>query len=482
MGAWVDARGPRSLRSAEEVWRLSGETATSWAALGLVPGQVVATLVGPPCDMVVTLLAAWRSGLDILVWPPHRPTADALAVLRGEPLAAWVRSDGGERIAEAAGPRWQQAPVGRDEVRPGSGVATAPALLLLTSGTSGVPKAVEHGLASLEAGIATLLRLWGMQPEDRLVLQLPLFHVHGLCLGLLGPLWTGHSVVCGGRFDPEELLREAAEGATVFFGVPAMYQRLLRQWPATHPAWQTLARMRLFTSGSAPLPVADAAAFEARTGHRILERYGMTETLLTLTNPLDGERVPGQVGRPLPGVEATLAPIPGLDRAGWGELLVRGATLARGYRGAASRWADAFTPEGWFRTGDVASLDEQGRYSIHGRAALDFAKVSGWRVGFLEVEAALRGAEGVEEVLVVSVPDATTGEALVAWIVARVGCPAQGVREACEQVATRDLPAYMRPARVLLCDALPRNAMGKVDRLAARAQAQAQAPPTLAHP
>jgi malonyl-CoA/methylmalonyl-CoA synthetase len=204
-----------------------------------------------------------------------------------------------------------------DDARPG-----ADALIVYTSGTTGEPKGAVHTHGSLWAGAHSLRVAWGWQPDDRLILTLPLFHVHGLCAGLFGTLAAGGSAVVFDRFSPEAVV-DAVPRATMFFGVPTMYHRLAESGRAAE-----LAALRLCVAGSAPLPADLWRRYDGDWGISVLERYGMSETLLTLSNPLEGERRPGAVGRPLPGVEATVA---APDADGIGELMVRGPSLCRGY-------------------------------------------------------------------------------------------------------------------------------------------------------
>ncbi len=317
------------------------------------------------------------------------------------------------------------------------------ALIVYTSGTTGRPKGAVHTHASLLAGVGALVQAWGWQPADRLLLALPLFHVHGLAAGLFGTLAAGASAVVFDRFDEEAIV--TAAGATMFFGVPTMYHRLAASGRAGR-----LAGLRVCVCGSAPLS-ADLWHDLSRHGIEVLERYGMTETLLTLSNPLSGERRPGAVGRPLPGVEATLAEV---DRDGVGELLVRGGSLCRGYWGRTEGLADA---EGWFATGDLASLSDDGYVAIRGRGT-DMIITGGHNVYPAEVEAVLARHPGVDEVAVVGLPSAEWGETVVAFV---VGAPdLAGLRD----LAEAELAPFKRPRELRLVESLPRNALGKVVR------------------
>ncbi len=300
----------------------------------------------------------------------------------------------------------------------GSAAATEPALdeagagdvalVVYTSGTTGRPKGAMLTHANLVAGVSSLDDAWCWTTADRLALALPLFHVHGLVAGLFGSLAAGGSVVVFPRFDPEEVLASAERhGATMFFGVPTMYHRLVAA-----EGVERLGALRLCVSGSAALSAELWKEVHRRTGVAVLERYGMTETLLTISNPYRGERRPGTVGFPLPGVRSTLSPD--------GELLVAGPTVFAGYWRQPEATAACYEGE-WFRTGDLARLDEDGYLVIRGRAK-ELIISGGYNVYPAEVEDVLSQHPGVAEVAVAGLPSEEWGETVVAWVV-----PAQGV-------------------------------------------------------
>jgi malonyl-CoA/methylmalonyl-CoA synthetase len=323
------------------------------------------------------------------------------------------------------------------------------ALLCYTSGTTGAPKGamLTHGntLASCEA-----LRLaWRWTESDRLVLALPLFHVHGLGVGLHGTLLAGASVVLLPRFDAEEVLDAALDhDATLFFGVPTMYARLA---PSARVA--ELGRLRLCVSGSAPLPAALHAELTERAGIHVLERYGMTETIMNVSNPYDGERRPGTVGIPLPGVDVRLD-----DPSS--EILLRGPNVFPGYWRREEATRDAFTDDGWFRSGDIGASDPDGYLRIVGRAK-ELIISGGYNVYPREVEDVLLEHPAVAEVAVVGEPSDEWGEVVVAVVVAGTeDRDAEGLLA----FAAEQLAPYKRPRRVRYVDALPRNALGKVVR------------------
>jgi len=307
---------------------------------------------------------------------------------------------------------------------------------------------LAHGnlLASAEA-----LRLaWRWDPQDRLVLALPLFHIHGLGVGLHGTLLAGASAVLLPRFEADAVLDAARDHrATLFFGVPTMYTRL-----AASPRAAELGRLRLCVSGSAPLPPTVFERLAERAGQRVLERYGMTETIMNVSNPYDGERRPGTVGLPLPGVELRLA---GGDQ---GEVLLRGPNVFSSYWGNPAATAQAFDGDGWFRTGDLGSFDERGYLRIEGRSK-ELIITGGYNVHPREVEELLLEHPGVAEVAVVGTPSEEWGEQVTAFVVPTDPGAPPGRDELLAFAAER-LAGFKRPRVVHYVEALPRSALGKV--------------------
>jgi malonyl-CoA/methylmalonyl-CoA synthetase len=324
------------------------------------------------------------------------------------------------------------------------------ALIVYTSGTTGEPKGAVHTHGSLLAGTLALQMAWDWRPDDRLLLALPLFHVHGLCAGLFGTLAAGASAVVFERFVSEHVL-DAVPDSTMFFGVPTMYHRLAESGRAGE-----LAALRLCVAGSAPLPADLWRRFDGDWGVSVLERYGMSETLLTLSNPLAGERRPGSVGFPLPGVEAMIADP---DEAGIGELMVRGPSLCRGYWQRAEASA-AMWHAGWFATGDLASAEDDGYISIRGRRT-ELIITGGHNVYPAEVEAVLGRHPSVGEIAVIGLPSAEWGESVTAFV---VGLDGEPDLDALLLLATQELTSYKRPREFRVVASLPRNAMGKVVR------------------
>lgn len=327
--------------------------------------------------------------------------------------------------------------------------------MLYTSGTTGPPKGVILSRRAVAADLDALAEAWAWTAEDTLVHGLPLFHVHGLVLGVLGALRTGCRLVHTGRPTPAAYAEAAG---TLYFGVPTVWSRIA----ADQPAAQALSGARLLVSGSAPLPVPVFEKLTTLTGHRPVERYGMTETLITVSTRAAGERRPGSVGLPLAGTETRLIaedgrPVPA-DGESVGDLQVRGPSMFDGYLGNPLANAEAFTEDGWFRTGDVATIGPDGFHRIVGRGSVDVIKSGGFKIGAGEVEAALRDHPAVADAAVVGAPDADLGQAVVAFVIP--DGPVTG-DQLTDFVAQR-LSVHKRPRKVVLVEELPRNAMGKV--------------------
>jgi len=325
------------------------------------------------------------------------------------------------------------------------------AAMLYTSGTTGRPKGAMLSHRNLASNADALTTLWGFTADDVLLHVLPVFHMHGLFVAVNCALASGSSMVFLPNFDVDAALARLPR-CTVMMGVPTNYTRLLDDARFTRDACTS---MRLFTSGSAPLLASTHARFFERTGHTILERYGMTETAMITSNPLEGERRPGTVGFPLPGVGVRLADDSVIE--------VRGPNVFTGYWNRPELVATEFTADGWFRTGDVGAFDADGYLSIIGRAK-DLVISGGLNVYPREVEEVLDSLDGVVESAVIGVPDPDLGEAVVAVVVGPVD------PEAIRSAARERLAGFKVPKRVEVVDALPRNAMGKVEKAALRAR------------
>ncbi len=331
------------------------------------------------------------------------------------------------------------------------------AMILYTSGTTGLPKGVQLSARAIALDLDMLAEAWEWTPEDVLAHGLPLFHVHGLVLGILGPLRVGSPVVHTGRPTPDAY---AAADADVYFGVPTVWSRIA----ADTAAATALRGARLLVSGSAGLPAPIFEKLEAYCGQGPVERYGMTETLITVSGRARGERRAGWVGAALPGVSTRLRDDEGAvmvnDGEAVGELEVLTPTVMSGYRNLPEATAAAQSDDGWFATGDVASIDADGWHRIVGRKSVDLIKSGGYRIGAGEVEAALLAHPGVREAAVVGEKDDDLGQVVVAYVVADDGVTGQEL----SVFAGEHLAVHKRPRRVELRSELPRNAMGKVQK------------------
>jgi len=438
---------------------LSGERLLGCAravAADVRGARVVAVQATASAETVVAVVGALLAGAAVVPLPADSGTAETAHIL-GDSQASLVLTAPGAEVPTTL----PLAPVDLGRVSDQHGPVPAPgdpALILYTSGTTGPPKGVLLTHAALEAGLDALAVVWDWSPDDHLVHGLPLFHVHGLVLGVLGALRVGCRLTHTVR--PTAPAYASAAG-TLYFGVPTVWSRIC----ADPAAARALAGSRLLVSGSAALPVPVFHRLHELTGHRPVERYGMTETLITVSARADGERRPGQVGTPLPGVETRLvqesdaggAPLEP-DGVTIGHLQVRGATLLSGYLRAGGV-ADPGLTDGWFATGDVATIAPDGWHRIVGRASTDLIKTGGYRVGAGEVEDALLAHPAVREAAVIGTAHADLGEQVTAFVVADAVSP----DELIAFVAGR-LAAHKRPRAVHLVADLPRNAMGKVQK------------------
>ncbi|MEA2317644.1 MAG: malonyl-CoA/methylmalonyl-CoA synthetase [Solirubrobacteraceae bacterium] len=342
--------------------------------------------------------------------------------------------------------------------------AEAPAVIVYTSGTTGPPKGAVLPRRSIASNLDALAEAWEWTGDDVLAQALPLFHVHGLILGVLGPLRLGGTVHHLGRFSSEEMAAELGGPATMMFGVPTMYHRLAADMERDPELARAVGRARVLVSGSAALPAAQHERIERLTGQRIVERYGMSETLMNVAVRFDGDRRAGTVGVPLAGVEVRLVEDDGTviessDDETVGEIQVRGPNLFLEYLNRPDATAEVMR-DGWFATGDMATRAEDGYLRIVGRRATDLIKSGGFKIGAGEIESALLEHPGVREAAVTGEPDEDLGERIVAWIVPEDG-ERPDERELIDHVA-RLLTPHKRPRVVHWLDELPRNAMGKV--------------------
>jgi fatty acid CoA ligase FadD36 len=441
-----------------------GDEAASWTQVRDAAEAVAARIAGAPAvavlataslSTVTAVVGGLLAGVPVVPVPADAGPVELRHILTDSGAALLLAETAPAHPVPVPVEPIRAAPPAPD-ARLGEPAGTAPALILYTSGTTGAPKGVLLTRDAIASDLDALAEAWAWSPDDVLVHGLPLYHVHGLVLGVLGALRIGCRLVHTGRPHPD---RYAAAGGTLLFGVPTVWSRIA----ADPAAARALSSARLLVSGSAPLPVPVFTRLSELTGHRPIERYGMTETLITVSTRADGERRPGHVGLPLRGVATRLVdeaggPVPA-DGESVGELQVRGPTLFAGYRGQPEATAAAYTPDGWFRTGDVATIGPDGQHRIVGRASTDLIKSGGFRIGAGEVENMLLRHPGVREAAVVGAPHPDLGQEIVAYVVGDGVTP----QELIDFVAT-GLSWHKRPRRVHLVDALPRNAMGKVQK------------------
>jgi malonyl-CoA/methylmalonyl-CoA synthetase len=428
--------------------------AASAVASRLAGAERVAVWATSSMETCVAVVGALLAGVPVV---PINPKA-------GERELEHILSDSAP--AGVFGRGWDVDVSAREDFSFSEPDGEAPALVVYTSGTTGPPKGVVLPRRALWSNLDALAEAWEWTSDDVVAHGLPLFHVHGLILGVLGPLRRGGSAWHLERFTPEAAASALSGDATMLFGVPTMYHRLAEAAESSAEVADGLRAARLLVSGSAALPATDHARIEAACGERIVERYGMTETLMNCSIRADGERRPGTVGPPLPGVDLRLVDDDGTvlevaDDETVGEIHVRGPNLFLEYLNRPDATAEAVR-DGWFATGDVATRSSDGYIRIVGRRATDLIKSGGYKIGAGEIENALMEHPEVAEVAVTGEPDDDLGERIVAWIVPAGGAR-PGERELADHVA-RLLTPHKRPREVRYLDELPRNAMGKVTK------------------
>lgn len=446
---------------------------------GVAPGDRVVAQVEKSPRALALYLACLRCGaVYVPLNTAYTPNELAYFLADAAPRVLVLRPEAADALASTAAKAGVARVLTLDAAGQGSlatladAVAPDPAVtvreprdlaaILYTSGTTGRAKGAMLTHENLAANALTLHQAWGFEPDDRLIHALPIFHVHGLFVATHCVLLNGSGMLFLPRFDPETVI-DALSRATVLMGVPTFYTRLLRHPRLTRTQ---CAGMRLFIAGSAPLLPATFDAFAQRTGHRILERYGMTETGMLTTNPLRGERIPGTVGFPLPQVEMRLSDRNGHRiTEGVGLLEVRGPNVCRGYWNMPDKTAAEFRPDGFFITGDLARIDASGRVTLVGRAK-DLIISGGYNVYPKEVESVLDEIPGVDESAVIGLPHPDLGEAVTAVVTLKPGVDPHEA-ELIAQLQGK-LARFKQPKRVIFIDGLPRNAMGKIRKEALR--------------
>jgi malonyl-CoA/methylmalonyl-CoA synthetase len=456
--------------------RATARIANLLGSLGLAPGSRVAAQIDKSVEALCLYLATLRAGHVFLPLNSAYQQAEVdyfvenaepavvvcapaslgwiapIAASRGVARTYTLGDDGRGTLLEAAAAM-------PDDFRTVGRSASDLAAILYTSGTTGRSKGAMLTHGNLASNAAVLDTYWRWRRGDVLLHALPIFHVHGLFVASHGALLSGSKTIWLPRFDPKEVLRHLPR-ATVFMGVPTMYVRLLDEPGFTAEAARG---MRLFVSGSAPLLADTFRQFEARTGQRILERYGMSETVMLTSNPYDGNRVAGTVGLPLPGVSVRVVDDAGhaLAEPAIGGIEVRGPNVFAGYWRMPEKTREEFTADGWFRTGDVGRWDTNGYLTIVGRSK-DLIITGGYNVYPKEIESYLDDLDGVAESAVIGVPHRDFGEAVTAVVVPEAGA---ALEESALIAALKSrIAGFKVPKRVHVVDALPRNAMGKVQK------------------
>lgn len=439
-------------------------------------GARVAILVPPGREFVFALWGAWLAGGFAVPLCLTHPPAELDYVLADSDTSILVaHPQFRETAAALARPRnirildtdelLDAPPSAGPDIGPGR-----PAILIYTSGTTGKPKGVVLTHGNVVAQVTCLVEAWGWVPDDRILHVLPLHHLHGLINVLTCALWAGAACEMMPRFDARPVWQRFNQGGlTVFMAVPVIYKRLIAAWEEADAATRermsrSCRALRLMVSGSAALPEPTFRRWQEISGHALLERYGMSEIGMALSNPLHGERLPGRVGRPLPGVEVRLVDESGspLGEDQTGEIEVRGPGVFFEYWRRPAETAAAFR-DGWFRTGDIAVV-QQGVYRILGRNSVDIIKTGAYKVSALEIEQELLSHPAIEECAVVGVPDEEWGERVCAAVKWRHGdaVPLEALRAWCKE----RLAVYKIPRSLLSATELPRNAMGKVTKKA----------------
>jgi malonyl-CoA/methylmalonyl-CoA synthetase len=451
--------GDRTLTQAELAAGCVGHAARL-AERGLAPGDRIGVWTQPALETLVALVAHAVTGYVSVPLDPKL----------GDRELSHVLGDARPRICVAANPA--EVATRAETIAAtiaGSGslssreINDVPALVLYTSGTTGAPKGAVITDRNIASDLDMLAAAWAWTAADTVVHALPMFHVHGLVLGLFGSVRRGGALRWVPRFTPEELANQlAAESRAMLFAVPTMYHRLCEAAEQTPAVAAAMRGARLLVSGSAPLPEREHRRIEALAGQRPIERYGLTETLIICSTRHDGDRRAGHVGPPLDGLEVKL-----VDDAraivtddAIGEVAVRGPNVFAGYLDRDDATRAVLDAAGWFYTGDLATRSADGQLKIVGRRSTDIIKCGGFKVGAGEVEAALLEHPAVAEAAVIGEPDPDLGERIVAFVVVRTAIEAGALQH---HVAAL-LSPHKRPRVVHVIDALPRNAMGKVQK------------------
>jgi len=472
-----DDRADATMRVGDQQISFGGLADAAWAlASAIEPGSRVAVVVDRDLATVVGVVAVLLAGAVAVPVNPSATTPELTHVVRdSEPVlvlhvpthalapalasiehrAVDVTGSAGSAVTAVTAVTALAEPPLDDR----------PALVMYTSGTTGPPKGVVLSRRAVAANLDALAQAWTWTPNDRLVHALPLYHVHGLVLGVLGPLRVGASLHHTGMFDPATTAAALRAGGTMHFGVPTIYSRLADAAEVDPAIGNALRGARLLVSGSAGLGRTVHERIERCSGHVVVERYGMTETMITTAVPAGRRDKVGTVGPALPGVELRIVDDEGHDvpndGVAMGEIWARTPSMFSGYLNRPDA-TDAVLRDGWMVTGDMATRDADGFVRIVGRRSTDLIKSGGFKIGAGEIEDCLLSHPGVAEAAVKGAPDDDLGERVVAWVVAQPG--AALTTDALIAHAAEMLVAHKRPRTVHIVDSLPRNAMGKVQK------------------
>lgn len=436
----------------------------------------IAFFIPSSFEYVAVMLGIWRAG----------GIAVPLSVSQPDPEIEYVIKDSGAEILLVA-PQFEER-LGKLAGEIGTGFSTVReafrrdkislplvsedrrAMIIYTSGTTSRPKGIVSSHANIKAQITSLVNAWEWSSGDFILNVLPLHHLHGIINALFCALWSGATCELMPGFDAGRVWEKFMDrNYTLFMAVPTMYSRLISMWESASTERRegmssVCRRMRVIISGSAALPVGILEKWKEISGHVLLERYGMTETGMVLSNPLHGERLPGRVGKPLPGVEVKLIDEDGRVISGpdAGEIIVKGPNVFLEYWQRPDATKEAFIGGGWFRTGDIAARDKDGVYRIMGRSSVDIIKSGGYKISALEVEEVLREHPEIEECAVVGIEDEEWGEKVCAALV--LGEKKKIDLNSLRKWSKERMAAYKVPAAILVLDELPRNQMGKITK------------------
>ncbi|XP_078439237.1 AMP-dependent synthetase and ligase family protein isoform X2 [Wolffia australiana] len=468
-------------------------------------GARIGIIAKPSAEFVAGIFATWLSGGVAVPLAISYPESELLHVMNDSDVSVVLSTEDHQQmlkdVAVKCGARFSIIPdvmssMAHDSISLGGEIddsrttetGVENALIVYTSGTTGKPKGVVHTHAGITAQVEILSEAWGYSSADQFLHCLPLHHVHGLFNALLAPLYAGSVVEFMNKFSVRGIWNrwresypkdgvKADNAITVFTGVPTMYTRLVQGYEAMEPELQLASayaakQLRLMMSGSSALPLPLMKEWERITGHRLLERYGMTEFVMALSNPLDGPRKGGTVGKALPRVQVKVISEDGseVNSSEVGELCIKSPSLFKEYWKQPEITKESFIGEGFFKTGDTVRIDEDGYYVILGRSSADIMKVGGYKLSALEIESILLEHPAVSECSVLGLPDEDYGEAVSAVIVpvasARdvTGSKPVLTLEELRSWSKDKLAPYKIPTRLFLWDSLPRNAMGKVNK------------------